>query len=413
MDIELFTPYPKQREFIESYGDTDDLFGVVVAPRGSGKTLLGINLMLYWLLSKPNQRGGWISPVYQQAKSVLDSIVSTSGGIITTSNRMEATISFINGSTLKFLSADSAENIRGFRFTHLVLDEVAYMKENIIGATILPTLNPNGKKCLMISTPRGKNHFYNWYLKEDVVSMSFPLTECPYINQDLVQEAKESLPPELYKQEYLAQFTDSSNDVFTNIENVSIVSNFDSTRQDALIGIDTGLSSDYSVLTVINTVGRVLHIETLNNVEIQEIASKFMSIMSRYNIIGGNIEKNGIGAAMYDLVSPKFRKVRGFTTTQDSKTLMVRKLISDIESHTIELPTLELCPALHSEFGTYTYKLSNNGKLTFSHSNGAKDDHIDSLLMANYARNQFVDRKPIRISQVRGNHINASFGGPR
>ncbi len=413
MDIELFTPYPKQREFIESYGDTDDLFGVVVAPRGSGKTLLGINLMLYWLLSKPNQRGGWISPVYQQAKSVLDSIVSTSGGIITTSNRMEATISFINGSTLKFLSADSAENIRGFRFTHLVLDEVAYMKENIIGATILPTLNPNGKKCLMISTPRGKNHFYNWYLKEDVVSMSFPLTECPYINQDLVQEAKESLPPELYKQEYLAQFTDSSNDVFTNIENVSIVSNFDSTRQDALIGIDTGLSSDYSVLTVINTVGRVLHIETLNNVEIQEIASKFMSIMSRYNIIGGNIEKNGIGAAMYDLVAPKFRKVRGFTTTQDSKTLMVRKLISDIESHTIELPTLELCPALHSEFGTYTYKLSNNGKLTFSHSNGAKDDHIDSLLMANYARNQFVDRKPIRISQVRGNHINASFGGPR
>ena len=104
MNVELFTPYKKQREFIESFASTEDLFGVVVAPRGSGKTLLGINLMLFWLLEKPNRKGGWISPVYQQSKSVLDSIVSTSGGVITSSNRMEATIQFINGSTLKFLS---------------------------------------------------------------------------------------------------------------------------------------------------------------------------------------------------------------------------------------------------------------------------------------------------------------------
>jgi len=49
MNITLFTPYPKQKEFLDKYADTDDLFGVVSAPRGSGKTLLGINLMLYWL----------------------------------------------------------------------------------------------------------------------------------------------------------------------------------------------------------------------------------------------------------------------------------------------------------------------------------------------------------------------------
>ena len=411
MEIKLFNPYPKQKQFIDSFADTEDLFGVVVAPRGSGKTLLGINMMLYWLLSKPNRRGGWISPVYQQAKSVLDSIVETSGAVVTSSNRMEATIQFINGSTIKFLSADSADNIRGFRFTHLVLDECAYMKNTVIGATILPTLNPNGVKCLMISTPKGKNHFYEWSLKEDVVSAAFPLDECPYVNQTLVEEARKSLPTELFKQEYLAQFTDSSNDVFTNIEFVSIVSQYDTTRQDVFIGIDTGLSDDFSVLTIINTVGRVLWVETLNNITLQEIADKFALAMRRYNVVGGNIEVNGIGAAMYDQLGSQFKRVRRFNTTQDSKTLMVRKLISDIESNTIELPTIELCPKLHSEIGTYTYKLSTNGKLSFTHANGSKDDHVDSLLLANFARNQFINKRPLRVTNIQT--VKPSFGSPQ
>ena len=134
---------------------------------------------MYWLLSTDNQKGGWVSPVYSQAKSVFDLFVTMGKDLITASNRMETTITFVNGSTIKFLSSDSPDSIRGFRFTHLVLDETAFMKENAIAQAIIPTLNPNGKKCLMISTPKGRNHFYNWYLKEDVVSMSFPLTQSP------------------------------------------------------------------------------------------------------------------------------------------------------------------------------------------------------------------------------------------
>ena len=410
MDLKLFTPYPKQNEFIKAFSDTEDLFGVVVAPRGSGKTLLGINLMLYWLLSNPNQKGGWISPVYQQAKSVLDTIVSTSNPVISTSNRMEATITFINGSTLKFLSADSADNIRGFRFSHLVIDEMAFVKDTVLGATILPTLNPRGKKCLMISTPKGRNHFYNWYLKEDVVSMKFPLTECPYVNQDLVQEAKQSLPTELFKQEFLAEFVDSSNDVFVGIDKVSIVNTYDTTRQDAFIGIDTGLSDDMSVLTCISPMGRVLHIQSINKENLNTVATRFTNIMSQYNIVGGYIESNGIGRGMYDLIGPKFRKVKSFHTSQDNKTEMVRKLINDIETQTIELPTIDLCPELHSEFGSYTYKLSPTGKLSFTHASGAHDDFIDSLMLANYSRVKFVERRPITVGSIK--RVNATFGMP-
>ena len=92
MNIQLFKPYERQKDFITKFASTDDLFGVVSAPRGSGKTLLCINLMLLWLLEKPNRKGGYITPVYGQGKSVMDQIVNTSEAVITTSNRMEGTI---------------------------------------------------------------------------------------------------------------------------------------------------------------------------------------------------------------------------------------------------------------------------------------------------------------------------------
>ena len=402
MNIKLFTPYPKQKEFIDEFLDTEALFGVVVAPRGSGKTLLGINMLLYWLLDNPNAKAGWVSPVYSQAKNVFDTITQSAKELIEASNRMETTITFINGSSIKFLSGDSPDSIRGFRFKYLVIDEAAFIKERTIDQVILPTLNPSGKKCLMISTPKGKNHFYTWYLKEQSVAMKFPLTECPYVKDELIQAAKTSLPPDLFKQEFLGEFVDSSNDVFVGIDKVSTVGVFTSERrEDAFIGIDTGLSADMSVLTVMSPIGRVLWIEALNNENISVIANKFISLMNNYNIVGGFIETNGIGRGMYDLVGPKFRKVKEFNTTQDNKTEMVRKLISDIETMTIELPTLELCPELHSEFGTYTYKMSQNGKLSFGHISGAHDDYIDSLMMANYSRVKFMDRKPITIRSIK------------
>ena len=412
MNITLFTPYNKQKEFIERFGDTEDLFGIVSAPRGSGKTLLGINLMLYWLLQKPNRKGGWISPVYSQAKNVYDSITQSSSEVITASNRMEMVMTLVNGSTLKFLSGDSPDSIRGFRFTHLVIDEMAFIKERSIDQVILPTLNPQGKKALMISTPKSKNHFYSWYMKENTVSMRFPLTECPYIQQDLIDAAKSSLPPDIFRQEFLAEFVDSVNDVFVGIDRVSYLGKYEEGRgQDVYIGIDTGLVDDYSVLYCLSPIGKTLHIERINNENINTIAKVFTNIMSTYNVVGGYIETNGVGKGMYDLIAPKFRKVKPFTTSQKTKTEAVRKLINDIELTNIELPSDNLCPELHQEFSSYTYKMSPTGNLSFGHTPGAKDDIIDALLMANLSRVKFMERKPIRVSGI--SKVKPTFGRPK
>lgn len=414
MEITLFTPYDKQKEFINTFIDSDKLFGVVVAPRGSGKTLLGINMLLYWLLGNKNKKAGWISPVYSQAKNVFDQITSSAKDIIVSSNRMETMITFLNGSTIKFLSGDSPDSIRGFRFNYLVIDEMAFIKERTIDQIILPTLNPNGRKCLMISTPKGKNHLYTWYNKEETVSVRFKLQDCPYIKQELIDTAKSSLPRDIFRQEFEAAFVDSSNDVFVNVDRVSILGSYEAPRgQDCYIGVDTGLSDDASVLVCISPIGKILNITTLRNTDLNTVATSFSNVLTGYNVVGGYIEINGVGRGTYDLMKDKFRKVKPFTTNINNKTDLVRKLINDIETGTIELPSDELCPDLHTEFGQYTYKLSPTGKMSFGHIPGAKDDHIDALMMANYSRVKFLERRPIRVAGLKSKGITPTFGGVR
>ena len=45
-------------------------------------------------------------------------------------------------------------------------------------------------------------------------------------------------------------------------------------------------------------------------------------------------------------------------------------------------------PEVYQEFASFTYKLGQNGKLHFSHPPGMHDDIVDSIWMANVARNE-------------------------
>ena len=326
MNVELFSPYPKQKEFLDGFLESDKMFGVVVSPRGAGKSLMAVNLALYWILDKKNTKLAWVAPVYNQNRNIFDQIVEAARELITSSNKMEMIINFCNGSSIKLLSADAPDSIRGFRFHYVIIDEAAFVKQLTIDQAILPTLNPNGKKCLLISTPKSRNHFYNWYMKPEVYSMRFKLEDCPYINREVIDIAKKSLPHDIYLQEYEAQFVDSSNDVFQKINEVAYVGEYRK-GGDVYVGVDTGLSNDASVLTCISPVGRVMNMVTLRNTDINSVATRFKEELQSYNVVGGYIEINGVGRGVYDLMSPSFRKIKAFTTNQQNKTEIVRKLI--------------------------------------------------------------------------------------
>ena len=355
---------------------------------------------MYWLLGNQGQKGAWVAPIYNQCKKVFNELTNAAHAIITKQNKADLTIEFINGSTLQFLSADNYNTIRGFSFNYMVLDESGFIKEEAINEAIMPTLSAIGKKCLIISTPKGKNWFYNVYLKgidqgSDYISFRGQSTDNPYLDQNFINEQRKSLPESIFKQEYEAEFTDAGSDVFTNVDTVCIRNNWDvpSKNERCYFGVDTGLTHDYSVLTVISESGRVVKITRVNGIPFEEIGKLFITELKRYTILGGFVESNSIGYPMFELIKSEIRQTKDFYTTNDTKNQGIRNLIYKIQNGELELPSKELFPPLYNELNAYSYKVNANGLITFNAPSGYFDDCVISLMLAVEAREKFLVKK--------------------
>ena len=412
MNIQLFKPHPGQRAIIDGFADSTHKFGVVATGRQFGKSLLAQNMMLYWLLKTSGQKGAWIAPVYNQCKKVFSEITNAAYEIITKQNKADLTIEFVNGSTLQFLSTDNYNTIRGFSFNYMVVDEAAFVKEEAINEAVFPTLSALGKKCLIISTPKSKNWFYTHYLKGideggDYISFRGISTDNPHISQTFIEEQRKSLPYEIFRQEYMAEFSEATNDVFSNLENVCNLNGWTTPQSNEryFAGIDFGMQRDYSVLTIISELGRVAYIERINGSSYAEVAKQFTAALRRYKISSGYAETNGVGLPVFEMLSKEERKLRAFTTTNESKNQGIRTLIHDIQEGVLELPHKDFFPHLYNELNAYSYKINANGAVTFNAPNGYNDDCVMSLMFANEARTKgFVKKSTLYVGQ--GSKVN-------
>ena len=419
MNVELFAPHKGQKAVIDGFADTEHKFGVVATGRQYGKSLLGQNLMLYWLLSNNNQKCGWVSPIYNQAKKVFQELSNAAHSIIESSNKADLTMTFVNGSTLQFLSAERYDSIRGFSFHYLVIDEAAFIKEEAMNEAILPTLSALGKKCLIISTPKSKNWFYTYWLKgqndnDDYISFKGVSIDNPHVDQSFILEQQKSLPIDIYRQEYLAEFTDAGSDVFTNVDNVCILNEWTNETRTGTrhyCGIDLGLSNDYSVLTIMDEVGRVCYMERINGTSYAEITKSFTTTLKRYRVSGGYVEVNGPGQPVFEVLHNSEKKLKAFTTTNDSKNTGIRQLIYDIQDGTLMLPSKQLFSALYDELNAFTYKITPSGAVSFGHPSGYHDDCVMSLMLANEARTKLaLNKGSIYVGgSIKRNSLNPTF----
>ena len=196
MKLVGYSPTKKQSEIINGVLNTEAKYHVVSLGRQSGKSLMAMNLVLYWLINHRPCKILWVSPVYSQANKVqheLDEAIRNSK-IIDTCNYSDNYIKLKTGSEIYFRSAERYDNIRGYTFDYCIIDEAAYIKEEAWTTAIKPTLAVRGKKILFLSTPKGKNWFYNLYQLSNVNSnyqaYNGPTSTNPFVKQTEIDEAR-------------------------------------------------------------------------------------------------------------------------------------------------------------------------------------------------------------------------------
>jgi phage FluMu gp28-like protein len=392
IEVQGFTPTKKQLEIIKSCTDDTTKYIVGCFGRQAGKSFTAQNLLLKWALEDNNSVSMWVSPVYSQAKKVFTELTNTIAGTGLTKsiNKSELTITFINGSVMYFRSGEREDTLRGYTLTYLIVDEAAYIKNEVWNTVLRPTVLVNGKKVLFISTPKGKNWFYEVAMRgmsEDYPQyQTFHATsfDTPFITQEELDEAKLSLPDSIYRQEILAEFIDDGGEVFSSIKNTCILTHYSpfSSTEKYYAGLDFGRQSDYTVLTILDSNGNMVDFYRERQKSWDIIISEVVSKLRQWKpqILA---EVNSIGDVLYENIRKQYSGIQPFVTNNESKQNMIEDLIMAMNEDKIKLPTQELNPDLYRELTSFTYEYSpKSRKVKYGAAKGFHDDTIISLALA-------------------------------
>jgi hypothetical protein len=400
-----FKPYTFQKQIIDDILKKEDMFYTLVCGRQIGKTLLLINMLLYYGINKPRTTLLWVSPYYSMAVKVLSQIIDAIEftPITKEANKSEKIISLVNGSRIYFRSAEKPETIRGLSIDYCFLDEAQDISDDAFNKAILPTLTAKGKKCLIAGTPKSKNWFYQYFQRgeeQNYNSYTAPSSISPYVSEDFLKEQQESLPPSIYEQEFEAKWQEGDGEVFSNIDSVCILEEWVRATSKTYGALDIGTKNDYSVLTILDSSGRLVHIWRERGLEYSQIVDKVVYLCKQYKT-DLFVEANGVGDPIYEMIKKKWRTTEPFITTNQSKENIIRRLISDISEGNLELPSPNLFNPLYKELQMFQYRYLPSGKISYEAMSGAHDDCVMSLAMCNWNRIQNPNKRKLHISSLR------------
>jgi predicted phage terminase large subunit-like protein len=296
--------------FIKPAFESKKKFVIVRAGRRVGKTFAGVQKICLFVLTKQNSKGLWVDTVQSNIAKYIERYFKPILGDIWESieyDKQKQILTFANGSIIDFGSAERPENLEGFGYDIIILNEAGIIlkKEGLWERTIAPMgLNA---QVFFIGTPKGKTGHKYFELSQlalnnpDWVDFHFPAIESPEYTQEILDNIKQTTPSYLYSQEYIAEFVDvyensllSPNDI-KYYDNVSI-ENFDQLYLYADTTHTAKTTSDYFALVIIgqNKIDKFFYIIdfvlTKKLTPMQQIET-IISYFERYpKIIKGNYD---------------------------------------------------------------------------------------------------------------------------
>jgi hypothetical protein len=226
--------HPKQLAIFED----NSRFKVVAAGRRFGKSYLAA-LTLFVEAAKDYKTMStgevkslaleevyYVAPTYEQGKKILWPLLQSLGqDLIAKKYENTGTLTLKNGRRISIKGADRPDSLRGVGLSYVVLDEYAFMKEEVWDVIIEPALAWSEGGALFIGTPAGKNHFYKtWCMgklkpgesftldgqlyeySDEYQSWQFKTSDSPHIGSAEIEKKRKRLTKARFAQEYEASF---------------------------------------------------------------------------------------------------------------------------------------------------------------------------------------------------------------
>lgn len=190
---------------------------IVRASRRTGKTYGAVQYALLQAFSRKNIKILWVDTVQSNIKRYIDEYFRKISGELWNSisyDKQFNTLSLLNGTKIFFGSAERPENLEGFGYDLVILNEAGIIlkKDGLWYKTIQPMTK--NAKTLFIGTPKGKTGQIYYELSQKAKTSElwkeyhYTVYDSPEWNAKQIEDIKNEVSTYIWKQEYLGEFAD-------------------------------------------------------------------------------------------------------------------------------------------------------------------------------------------------------------
>lgn len=402
--LELYTPQEWQAEVHQSPAR----FRCVVCGRRAGKTLCGVNEIAAYSWEHTEYPSWWVAPTYGQAEKGFNVCTQQLGSAIKSKTQAQGrmSITWKSGGLTMFQSAERYENLRGEGVGLMVLDEAAFMARDAWEQVLRPMLSDTNGRALFTTTPKGKNWVYGMYQRgldsdqPDYASFKVPTVTSIYVPDSEVEEARNTLPADVFAQEYLADFLSEAAGVFHGVEACIHGDLYEPSNAASVVGhryalgVDLAKHSDFTVLTTVDVDALRKGVVTPHVCAFQRITSLDwtlqMDLIAQTSALYGNapvlLDSTGIGDPIHDFLRAKGVPVFPYLLVGGRKTQLIQNLSMSLQTKAVSFPKI---PVLMQELQMYEYTISPSGTFSYAAPSGEHDDTVISLALAVWASQHY------------------------
>lgn len=186
--------------------------------RQSGKSTVTSILALHTAIYEKGSLILCLSPTLRQSGELFHNIKRFYGDSPTVPARSESVLKLEleNGSRIVSLPGKE-QNVRGYASVSLlIVDEAARVPDDLY-YSVRPMLAVSGGRMIALSTPFGRRGWFyrEWEEGQAWERHTITALQCPRISKEFLEEERRSMPDAWFKAEYMCQFTETQDAVFS------------------------------------------------------------------------------------------------------------------------------------------------------------------------------------------------------
>lgn len=421
-----FDLYPFQEDMVLKF--INNRFVICKIPRQSGKTITTVGFLLHCILFTENynvailaHKGSAANGILQRLKLAYENLPPwLQSGIIEWN---KGNIELENGSKIS-AHATSADGLRSGSYNAILLDEFAFVQNNIADeffTSTYPVITAGTQtKIIIVSTPKGMNHFYTMWIraeagKSDYLPIEVHWSAVPGRDEKWKEQTIRNTSEEQFQQEYMTEFLGSSNILISSAKMKQLIVNqVDPAIKDGhldifeqplpghtytmTVDVSEGLGLDYSTFSVIDVTSipyKLVAKYRNNKITPMLFPTVILQCAMKYNEAFILVEINSIGLQVSDILHFEFgyenlikietkgkqgqvqsggfkKKVAyGLKTSKQTKAIGCANLKTLIESDKLIVHD----PDMIKEFTTFSVN-----KQTYAAEDGSNDDLVMTLV---------------------------------